>query len=87
MASEDDTISVTLQLHPLLASYVPRTAVDDAVVLEVPPGTTIDTLLHEACGLRADVRVFATLEGRAVSLGTELRDGDAVSVFLAVGGG
>lgn len=86
MAS-DDTISVRLQLHPLLRPYVscPGGAPQDA--LSVRAGTTVATMLRDICGLPAEIQVFVAVNGRSSPLSRRLDDGDTVSVFMAVGGG
>ncbi len=55
--------------------------------ISVPTGTTVATMLRDVCGLPTEMQVFVAINGRSGLLSTELRDGDTVSVFMAVGGG
>ena len=86
MAS-DKTVSVVLQLHPLLRPYVSCGEGAQLRWISVPTGTTVATMLRDLCGLSTEIQVFVAINGRSSLLSTELRDGDAVSVFMAVGGG
>jgi molybdopterin converting factor small subunit len=86
-AGEDATITVVLQLHPLLQSYVPRLGGGKPGALSLSTGTTIDTMLRDVCGLPREIQVFAAVDGRSSPLSSVLQDGDTVSVFMAVGGG
>lgn len=86
-AGEDNTITVKLQLHPLLRPYAPCLGSDQPAFLSVPAGTTVGELLRKFCGLPADMQVFAAVNGRSSSLSAEVLDGDTVAVFMAVGGG
>ncbi len=87
MVREPVTIAVTYSLHPLLARYVSCPATDERVGVSLAPGTTIETMLRDECGLMPETPVFVTMEGRTVALATELHDGDVLGIFLAVGGG
>jgi sulfur carrier protein ThiS len=86
-ALKDAPITVTLQLHPLLQSYVPRLGGGRPGALSLPTGTTIDTMLRDVCGLPREIQVFAAVNGTSSLLSCVLQDGDTVSVFMAVGGG
>ncbi len=86
MAS-DETVSVVLQLHPLLQPYVSCGEGEPLRSISVPTGTTVATMLRDVCGLPTEMQVFVAINGRSGLLSTELRDGDTVSVFMAVGGG
>jgi sulfur carrier protein ThiS len=86
-AEHEGTITVTLQLHPLLRPYASCPSGEDTDRLSVPAGTTVGAILRGVCGLPADMQVFAAVNGRSTSLSSEVHDGDTVIVFMAVGGG
>jgi len=86
-AEHEGTITVTLQLHPLLRPYASCLSAEQGGRLSVPAGTTVGAIVGDVCGLPADMQVFAAVNGRSTSLSGEVHDGDTVIVFMAVGGG
>jgi sulfur carrier protein ThiS len=84
---EDTATTVTLQVHPLLQTYLRDLGCEQPAPLSLPAGTTIETMLRDVCGLPGDIQVFAAVNGRSALLSSVLQDGDAVRVFMAVGGG
>lgn len=86
-ADGQNLITVTLQLHPLLQTYVPLLGGEQPVILSLAPGTTVETMLRDICGLPGDIQVFAAVNGRSALLSSALQDGDVVRLFMAVGGG
>ncbi len=87
MPAAHDRLDVTLHFHPLLERYLPRLAGKDRVNLSVEPGSTVDSILHEDCGLPRSVQVLVISSGRTVPLTYKVRGGDLLNVFLPFGGG
>ncbi|GEM_PF-1568382 len=87
VTAEADTISVSVQFHPLLRAYLPRPDDKGPRTVSAPVNTTIGEIVRLFWGLPSDIQVFAVVNGRSRTLSTVLNDGDTVSVFLAVAGG
>ena len=86
-SEQNESIEVTLHLHPHLMRYRPRVGASGPQSVAVPPGTTVGGLLTGVCGLPAKLQCFIALNGRRASPGDLLHDGDRVRIFMQLSGG
>lgn len=72
---------VSIKLYATLRGYQPRDG-----VLQVEEGVPVKEVLH-SLGVPLDEAKVVFVNGRHASLEQEIRDGDKLAAFPAVGGG
>lgn len=83
-------MKVELKLYATLSRYLPAEAVNHAVKLEVPEGTTPDQVMErqalpkESCFLVVVNGLFVPPEERTTR---QLKDGDTMAIWPPVAGG
>ena len=80
-------IRVEARLYAMLGRHRPEARTGEAVVCELPDGTTVRALLVETLGLPLDQVKTVFVNGRARGLDHILADGDRVGAFPLVAGG
>lgn len=79
-------MKVEVHLTATLRAYLPAGTPGDAVVLDVPEGTTVDQVVH-SLKIPPGVERLTVVNGRDASPDQELAEGDVVSLFPPLAGG
>ena len=80
-------IRVEARLCATLKKYHPEEKVGEALVGELPEGTTVQTFLEKELGGRPDEVKTVFVNGASRSFDHVLADGDRLDIFPAVDGG
>jgi len=79
-------VKVAVHLTATLRAYLPPGTRGDSVVLDVPPGTTVDQVVH-SLRIPPDLERLTVVNGRDVTPDQALAEGDVLSVFPPLAGG
>jgi molybdopterin converting factor small subunit len=79
-------VKVEVQLFATLSVYRPGGAAGEAVILEVPDGTTVDDLIR-VLDIPPHVECLRVVNGHDVSSDRRLAEGDVLSLFPPLAGG
>jgi sulfur-carrier protein len=79
-------VRVEVRLFATLSSFLPPASRDGAVLLEVPPDSTVHDVLQQL-GVPADLERVALVNGTDVPAERPLQPGDVLTVFPPLAGG
>ena len=77
---------VEVHLTATLRAYLPAGASGDRVVLDVPPGTTVEQVV-DSLRIPSGLERLTVVNGRDASPAQVLSDGDVLSLFPPLAGG
>ncbi|GIW45793.1 MAG: hypothetical protein KatS3mg077_3075 [Candidatus Binatia bacterium] len=78
-------MQIRVKLHASLRKYLPRDAVEDTVLLELPAGATVAEAVS-ALGIPSGHAKIAMIDGAQADLGTVLQEGQQLSLFPPLAG-
>jgi sulfur-carrier protein len=79
-------VRVEVRLFATLSSFLPPASRDGAVLLEVPPDSTVHDVLQQL-GVPADLERVALVNGTDATAERALHAGDVLTVFPPLAGG
>lgn len=79
-------MQVHVKLHASLRKYLPAGALDDTVVLDLPPGARVGDVVA-ALGIPTNHAKIALVNGQQSDFDAVLQGGEQVSLFPPLAGG